>query len=140
VRHAVQQAREVAAEVGVPGVRVHQVGAGAVVGDGQVDAKSADRGVRVRESGQVGVRRGALFVARRTEGMHLRGEVVTCAERPDQLGHVYSGAAVDLGRVLLAQDVDTHVLEPTPGRPTCRGLFSAVKVGAAEFSAEPRRS
>ena len=40
-------------------------------------------------------------------------EVVAGAQRADQLGHVDAGAAVDLGRVLLGQDVDAHVSEPT---------------------------
>ena len=71
------------------------------------------RAVGVGELGEVGVRRRALLVARRTEGVHLRVEVVAGAQRADQLGDVHPRAAVDLGWVLLAQHVDPHGAEPT---------------------------
>ena len=90
---------------------MHQVGAGAAVGDGQVDAEGLEGAVGVGELGEVGVRRGALLVARRAEGVHLRGEVVAGAQRADQLGDVHAGAAVDLGWVLLGQHVDPHGAE-----------------------------
>ncbi len=43
VRHPVQEFGQVAGEVRVPGVAVHQVGAGAAGGDRQVDARSVRR-------------------------------------------------------------------------------------------------
>ncbi|GMA84934.1 hypothetical protein GCM10025868_01840 [Angustibacter aerolatus] len=49
VRAPVQQAGEVPAEVGVPGVRVHDVGPGAVPRHRQVDAERAQGGVGAGE-------------------------------------------------------------------------------------------
>ena len=97
-----------AAHVGVPGVRVHHVRTGAGAGHRQVHAERADRAVGVRQLREVGVRRGAGLVARRTEGMHAGVHVVAGAQRADQLRHVDTGTAVDLRRVLLAEDVDAH--------------------------------
>ena len=59
----------------------------------------------------------ARLVARRAEGVHPDVEVVARAQRPDQLGDVHPGAAVDLRRVLLGQHVDAHDAEPSP-RPS----------------------
>ena len=118
MRHAVQQRGEVAGEVGVPGVRVHQVGAGAAVGDGQVDAEGrAARALAPASSARSAYDEVPRLVARRAEGVHARGEVVAGAQRADQLGDVHAGAAVDLGRVLLGQHVDSHDAEPTRRGP-----------------------
>ena len=108
VRHAVQQRGEVAGEVGVPGVGVDQVRAGAAVGDREVDAEGAQRRVGVGELGEVGVGRGQRLLTRRAERVHPGLEVGQPAQRTDQLGHVHPRAAVDLRGVLLAQDVDAH--------------------------------
>ena len=119
VRHAVQQRGEVAGEVGVPGVGVDQVGAGAAVGDREVHAQGLEGAVGVRELGVVGVRRRQRLVARRTEGVHAGLHVAAAPQRPDQLGDVHPRAAVDLRGVLLAEDVDTHVVKlplPVDGR------------------------
>ena len=40
---------------------------------------------------------------------HPHVDVAAAAQRPHQLGDVHPGAAVDLRRVLLGQDVDAHV-------------------------------
>ena len=48
--HAVQQTGEVAAEVGVPGVGVHQVGALAAGGDREVDPEGLQGGVGGRRA------------------------------------------------------------------------------------------
>ena len=104
------------AEVGVPGVRVHQVGAGAAVGDRQVDAEGAQGGVGAGELGEVGVRRGAASSRGAPKACTCVVDVVAGAQRADQLGDVHAGAAVHLGRVLLGQDVDAHVPEPTRRR------------------------
>ena len=51
--------------------------------------------------------------ARRPEAAHPRVHVGQDAQRADQLGDVHAGTAVDLGWVLLAEDVDAH--EPNLG-------------------------
>ena len=68
---------------------------------------------------QVGVRRGARLVARRAERLHPYVEVGEPAQRADQLGDVHPGAAVDLRRVLLGQDVDAHA-RTLPASPAVR--------------------
>ena len=74
------------------------------------------RAVGAGQLGQVGVRRRARLVARAAERVHAGVEVVAGAQRAHQLGDVDPGAAVDLGRVLLAQHVDSHAGEPTAAR------------------------
>ena len=78
----------------------------------QVDAQGADRGVGARP-GPAGRRtRGAGLVALGAEAVHARVDAVDGAQRPDQLGDVDPGAAVDLGRVLPGQHVDPHARQP----------------------------
>ncbi len=88
--------------------------------DRQVDAEGAQRGVGAGQLGEVGVRRRAGLVPWRTEGVHAGLHVVAGSQRPDQLGDVHTCAAVDLGRVLLGQDVDAQGCGRyrAPGRPS----------------------
>ena len=81
------------------------------------------RRVGGRERGGFGVRRGAGLVARSAEAAHPGVDVGQGAQGPDQLGDVDAGAAVDLRRVLLAEDVDAHDpnLTRRDGRPRPRG-------------------
>jgi hypothetical protein len=113
VGDVVQQPGEVAAEVGVPGVRVHQVRPLAPVGDRQVDAERLERGVGVAELEQVGVRRHPGLVARPAERLHLHLEAVEASQRAHQLRHMHPRTAVDGRRVLLGQDVDAHGCDAT---------------------------
>src|SRR4029079_15590050 len=82
--------------------------------DGEVDAHGLQGAVRTRELGQVGVRRGAGFVARLAARVHTGVELWELSEGPDELGDVHPRSAVDLGRVLLAHVVDAHADETTP--------------------------
>ena len=66
------------------------------------------------ELGQVGVRRGVGLVARRAEAAHLYLHVTALAQCPDELGDVDACSPVDRWRVLLAEDVDAHVRDPSP--------------------------
>ena len=78
------------------------------VGDGEVDAERLQRAVGAGQLGQVGVGRRAVLVAGPAERVHPGVDVVAGPQGADQLGHVDPGAAVDLGRVLLGEDVDAH--------------------------------
>ena len=109
MRYAVQQRGEVSGHVGVPRVRVDQVGAEARIRDREVDAESSQRRVGRGQLREVGVRRRQLLVARGTERVHLRLDVAAAPQRPHQLGDVHARAAVHLGWVLPAQHVDSHV-------------------------------
>ncbi len=118
VRHAVQQPGEVAGEVGVPGVRVHQVGAGAAVGDGQVDAEGRER--RWRRRARRGRRTPVCpLVAPGAPKPCTRVGEVARARSAGPARHVHPGAAVDLGWVLLAQHVDPHATNAS--RSNCSG-------------------
>ena len=75
VRDAVEQRRDVSGDVGVPGVGVHQVGAGDVRNDLQVDPEGLDRGVGGAQVFGHGVGRDRRSVipglTGRAEGTHL---------------------------------------------------------------------
>jgi hypothetical protein len=107
VRDAVQQRREMAREVGVPGVTVHHVGARDIRHDLEVDPERLEGRVGRGEFGRDVVGAGARLVAIGAEGPHAH--VDEGAQRLDELGRVHAGASVDLGRILLRDDVDAHV-------------------------------
>ena len=96
------------AEVGVPGVGVDEVGARRATDHGQVDAHRLDRRVRRGQFSELGVCRGAGFVARLTEGMDLHRHVAARAQGTNELGDVDPRAAVDRWGIFLAEDVDAH--------------------------------
>src|SRR5262249_55263826 len=112
VRDAVEQLREVAAEVRVPGVRVDEVGALDGCAHLQVDRDRLQRGGPTGAGGKaprgrVGDGRGP--VARGPVGapdvhrhvdkpLQLRGQILDVA----------SGTAVDVGRILACEDGDLH--------------------------------
>src|SRR6478736_1604490 len=123
VWHAPEERREVAGHVGVPGVRVDEVGSNAVAGHADVDAEGLHRGVTGRELGEIGVRRRPVLVTRGAEAAHPDVDVAAVAERPDELCHVNTRASVDGRRVLLAEDVDAHV--PTLVLQSSRGAESS---------------
>ena len=79
VRDAAHEAREVAAEVGVPGVRVHEVRALAGGGEGQVDTEGGQCGVGPRQLRQVAMTGRPVLVARFPEGVHPDVEVTALA-------------------------------------------------------------
>ena len=98
---------------------MHQVGAGAAVGDRQVDAEGPEAPLASASSA-----RSAYDAVRSSSRGAPKActacvEVVAGAERADQLGDVHAGAAVDLGWVLLGQHVDSHVPNATPMPRDC---------------------
>ncbi len=101
-------ARQVTGGVGVPGVRVHEIGARDVARDLQVHSEGSERRVRAGETGghEVGVH--ILLFARQTEAAHRDLEVR--AQSANQLGDVHSSPAVDLRRVLAGDD-PLHALQ-----------------------------
>src|SRR5439155_18879512 len=107
-RRAVQQAGQVAGQVGVPGVGVHEVRAGAVGGHRQVDADRPQGGVGARQLDDLRVGGGALLRALRPEAADLHVQVAAGTQGTHQLCDVHPRTAVDVGRVLTAQDVDAH--------------------------------
>ena len=113
VRGAVQQRGEVAGHVGVPGVRVHDLGPFAAAHHLEVHPERADRRVGVGQSGRVAVRRGAGLGALLPEAVHARIDPVLGAQRPDQLGHVHPRASVDIRRVLTRAGHRCACGEPT---------------------------
>ncbi len=79
---------------------------------GRSTPRVREGGVRAGELGEVGVAGGAVLVAGLAERVHPHVEVTALAQRPDQLGDVDPRAAVDLRRVLLGEDVDSHENSP----------------------------
>jgi hypothetical protein len=109
VRHAVQQLGDVAGEVRVPGVTVHDVGAAGAAGAGrhrQVHAHGAQRRVGAGQFGRFRVRRDARFVAFAAEAVHP--DVRERPQIPGQVLQVDTGAAVHLRRVLPGEQVDAE--------------------------------
>ena len=120
MRHPGQQRRQMSSHVGVPGVRVDQVRASAVAHHGQVHAQRADGHVRGRELRQIDVPGGVHLVAFSAEAADLDIDVPTVAQRSHELSHVDARATVDLWRVLLAQDVDSHIVNASPAAGSSR--------------------
>ena len=83
------------------------VGASAVLRHLQIDAQRCDRTVGVRELRRHPVADGVRLVPRRSEAPH--DDLGVGPERPDELGHVHPGAAVDVRRVLPGQKINAHV-------------------------------
>jgi hypothetical protein len=110
VRHSVQEFGQVAGEVRVPGVAVHQVGAGASGGDRHVDPDGAQGRVRTGQVRGLGVAGRLRFAVshgpRSTETpdvyVHQRREVF------GKVFGVHAGSAVDVRRVLAGQHIDAQ--------------------------------
>ena len=117
VRDAVQQLRGEAGEVGVPGVRVHEVGARDVLGHQQVDAHAWRARVAPRRTRRASDTPNVSgLVARGAEAPHDDLEIAP--ERPDELGDVHAGSPVDLGRILAGEQVDAHAATLAQRHPT----------------------
>ena len=80
VRDVAHEAREVAAHVGVPRVRVHEVGSLAGGREAEVDAEGGEGGVRPGELAEVGVAGRAVLVARLPERVDADVEVAALAQ------------------------------------------------------------
>ena len=106
VRHVVQQTRQVPGHVRVPGVGVHQVGAGAVLRDLQVHPERGQGRVRARQLGRHVVAGHPLGVPGAVEAAHPDIGVPT--QHRGQLGDVDTRAAVDVRGVLAGEQVDAH--------------------------------
>ena len=105
--NAVKHSSDVAGHVGVPGVRVEDVGFPHAIGDLQVDAESLDRGVRRSELGRIVVSvhrdssgRNARF-ARPVEGVNV--DVGMGRQHFGQFFNVDTRATVDVWRVFSSQ-------------------------------------
>ena len=79
-------------------------------------------GLALASERRFGVRRRAGLVPRGPEAPHPGVDVGSLSQGTDELGDVHAGASVDLGRVLLAQDIDAHVAEPTRGQGLAASL------------------
>ncbi|MNW54055.1 hypothetical protein D3C74_316410 [compost metagenome] len=120
VRDPVQERGQVAAEVRVPGVRVHEVGSCDVVGHRQVHAERPQHGVRRGERAGHRVPRDPLLAAGSVEAAHAH--VDAFAQHTGQLGDVDARASVDVGRVLTGQQVDSHAAHASAlGRARAHG-------------------
>jgi hypothetical protein len=106
VRDAVQQLRHVPGKVGVPGVAVHEVRAGAGVRHLQVDAQHLQRGVRRLQAAGDAVAGDAGLAPLGAEGMHP--DVTEGAQLPGEILHMHARPSVDLRRVLTAEQINTH--------------------------------
>ncbi len=118
-----------AAGVRVPGVRVHQVRACRALRHLQVDAEGGERPVRPGQLRGDGVGGHAGLVAGCAEAPHLHLD--PGPEGLHQLRRVHARAAVDLGRILPGQEVDSHGRHPSPGVPGSPGRGPATVVPLA---------
>ncbi|CAM5506652.1 hypothetical protein STENM327S_08348 [Streptomyces tendae] len=109
VRDAVEELGEVAAEVGVPGVGVHQFAPFEGGGHGEVDREGAQRVVGAVERGPGAVAQYAVAAAL-APAVHV--QVDQAGELPGQELDVDSGAAVHVRRELTAQQSHAHPEPP----------------------------
>ena len=101
MRDVLQQAGQVAGQVGVPGVRVDQVDLGYGRDHRQVGAEDPQGRVG---AGRIVLRMGGGTLPRLAHALHV--DVDQLAQLGHQLGHVHAGAAVDRGRILPGQQGD----------------------------------
>ena len=112
VRHVVGQRRQVAGEVRVPRVRVHDVAVARRRGHRQIGRERAQRGELGPVPGQrvPGAvshhRRRPVGRSRRAPGVD--DDVLQARQLAREVLDVHPGAAVDLGRVLACQQPDLH--------------------------------
>jgi hypothetical protein len=106
VRLAVQQGGQMAGQVGVPGVRVHDVAVARGRGDAQVHAQRLKCLVRMRELGIGGVR--VRIGPRTAEAVDV--DVCQPAQLTGEVLDVHTRAAVHLGWPLACQQPDAHGL------------------------------
>ncbi len=141
MRDAVQELGEVAAEVGVPGVGVHEFAVPEPGGHGEVDGERAQGVVGVVQGGPgavpgdggAGVRGGALAPA-------VHGEIDERRELPGEEFDVDTGPAVNVGRILPAQQSHPHVRPPGLPEPmvTHGGREGKRGTGAAGYAPSGR--
>ena len=94
--------------IGVPGVRVHEIGTGHILCDLKVDTQGGKGGVGARQLGrhEIGVDIG--LVPRHPEAANHDIEPVT--KRPYELGDVNASTPVDLGRIFTTDQVNAHAM------------------------------
>ena len=97
-------------EVRVPGVAVHDVGAGDIRHDLEIGAEGLDR-ARSRRRARRARRTTVVPSSSRGPPNARTCTSIDALQRLHQFGDVHPGAAVDLRRVLLRDDVDAHVIE-----------------------------
>jgi len=108
VRDPVQHLGQLAGRVRVPGVAVDDVGSGHVLGHADVHAEGAQRGVGLVELGQVGVPGRVGFGVDLAECTDLHLDALT--QGLDEFDDVDARSPVDVGRVFLGDDIDSHVV------------------------------
>jgi hypothetical protein len=106
VRDAVQQLRDVPGQVGVPGVAVHEVRAGARGRHLQVDAQHLKRGVRRLQATGNPIAGYARLAPLGAEGVHP--DVTESAQLPGEVLHMHARPSVHLWRVLTAEQINAH--------------------------------
>src|SRR5450755_1009697 len=121
MRDAVEQPREIARQVGVPGVGVHQVGAAHGRHHRQVGREGLQRAVGCRELCPRPV--GDRLAPVRPLAVH--GQPHQAADLAGEVLHVHARTAVDLGRVLPRQ----HGHARPPARPRGRPRRSRAGLG-----------
>ena len=105
MRDPVQQAGQMAAHVGVPGVGVHQIAASSLIGHSEVGGQRAQRGVGTFEKRLVlGVCRGA--VAWIAHAVHV--DLGQLDQLADEEVDVNAGTSIDVGRIFSGEDADAH--------------------------------
>src|SRR6202049_5210681 len=129
MRHAVQHGRQVAREIGVPGMRVHQVGGGDRGGHRQVSGDCLQCLVSAIKQVPGPVRHGSGPV----RALAVHRQVDEAAEFPGEVGDVHSGAAVHLGRVLAGQQRDPQPAPSVGRHGACR--HGACRHGACRHGA-----
>src|SRR5215472_19233935 len=122
VRDAVQGGRKMAGQVGVPGMRVHDICLGHCRRHGQVGGDGPERGVRVVEVLPRRVRDRAEPVG----SLAVHGEADQVSKLARQILHVHAGAAVDLRRVFPGQQRDADLGEHRGHGATCCPLPTTV--------------
>ncbi|BDZ38117.1 hypothetical protein GCM10025863_07310 [Microbacterium suwonense] len=123
MRNAVQLRREMACEVRVPGVTVHDIRSRNVAHHREIRSERLHGGVGIHQFGRRAIGMRARLVTVGTERTHLYVDALP--ERSDEFRDVHARTTVDLRRVLLGDDVDSHDCTVVH-RPLCALLWSHV--------------
>ena len=110
VGYPMQQGRQVAGHVGVPGMGMDQVRSGDVRHDAQIHAKGLDSGIGRAQIIRCGIRRHRcpveVRITGRAKGTHLQIHVLR--QDAAELGNMHTGPAIDFGWKLFSHNVYAH--------------------------------
>ena len=108
--YAMQQRRQVAGHVGVPGMGMDQVRSGDVRHDAQIHPEGLDSGIRRPQIIRSGIRRHrctvVVRITGRAEGTHL--QIHMLRQDAAELGNMHTGPAIDFGWKLFSHNVYAH--------------------------------